>query len=446
MNGAPGAGAGRGTDAGPLRVHAAVAGCKVSRADGEAVLARLAADGCRSVADPAQADVQVVLTCGVTAEAERSSRQLVRRLAAHGRPVVVAGCAAALRPEQFAGTAFELAADGALAAGPDAVARRVLAAGLRAAAGDRARAAGELAEARAAGEPAARDRTRTRFTLKVQDGCAGRCTYCAVRLVRGRPRSLPASVALEHAAAALAAGCGEVVVSGIDLGAYRDPASGADLAALVRRLVALPGLRRLRLSSIEPGHLSDALLETLADERVARHLHVPLQSGDDGVLAAMGRPYRRRDYDETLARVRRRLPGVALSTDLIAGFPAEDEAAFARSLALAGPDGPFARVHVFGYSPRAGTPAADRAPLAAATVKERVRRARAAAAAAQSAAAAAARGLPAEVLVEEFRDGCWRGYSSTYVRYYLSGRAERGRLVRAVGDEPYRDGLRGRIV
>ncbi len=459
MSGAPGAGAARGGDGGPLRVHAAVAGCKVSRADGEAVLARLAADGCRAVADPAQADVQVVLTCAVTAEAERSSRQLARRLAAHGRPVVVAGCAAALRPQQFAGAAFDVTTDDGAAAAPDAVARRVLEAGRWAAADTRdgdppgpvqsGRAAApapvvETPTAGAAAELASRDRTR--FTLKVQDGCAGRCTYCAVRLVRGRPRSLPAALALERAAAAVAAGCGEVVVSGIDVGAYRDPATGDDLAALVRRLVALPGLRRLRLSSIEPGHLSDALLEALTDDRVARHLHVPLQSADDGVLAAMGRPYRRRDYDETIARVRRLLPSVALSTDLIAGFPGEDDAAFARSLALIGPDGPFSRVHVFGYSSRTGTPAAALAPLAAATVKERVRRARAAAAAAQGAAAAAARGLPADVLVEEFRDGFWRGYSSPYVRYYLTGAAERGRLVRAVGEDLHRDGLRGRIV
>jgi threonylcarbamoyladenosine tRNA methylthiotransferase MtaB len=465
-----GAGAAAGHAGPPLRVHAAVAGCKVSRADGEAALALLAAGGCQTVADPAQADVQVVLTCGVTAEAERSSRKLARRLAAHGRPVVVAGCAAALRPGQFAGAAFDLVSRDGVAAGPDEVARRVLEAGRRGAAGVAGRPAAlddgggrtvpidHLAatlDGDAMGSPAVAiapahtglpPRDRTRFTLKVQDGCAGRCAYCAVRLVRGRPRSLPAAAALERAGAALAGGCGEVVVSGIDVGAYRDPASGDDLAALVRRLVALPGLQRLRLSSIEPGHLSDALLDALADERVARHLHVPLQSADDGVLGAMGRPYTRRDYDAAIARARRRLPGVALSTDLIAGYPAEDEAAFARSLAAAGPAGPFSRVHVFGYSARSGTPAAALAPLAPATVKERVRRARAAAAGAQGAANAAPRRLAVEVLVEECRDGYARGYSSTYVRYYLSGTAARGRLVRAVGDEPYRDGLRGRIV
>ena len=423
--------------AGPLRVHAAFAGCKVSQADSEAVLASLARLGCRPVADPAQADVQVVLTCGVTGEAERSSRQLARRLAAHGRPVVVAGCAAALRPEQFAEPNLRLAGSGpGIAAGPEAVAACVLEA-----AGPR-----RPAPAATAAPAGAAAHTRTRFTLKAQDGCAGSCSYCAVRLVRGRPWSLAAGEALEQARTALAAGCGEIVLSGIDVGAYHDAASGDDLAGLVRRLVKLPELRRLRLSSIEPRHLTADLLDALGEPLVARHLHVPLQSADDGVLAAMGRPYRWNDYRAALEAARRRLPGLALSTDLIVGFPAEGEAAFERSLATIGCAGFFSRVHVFSYSSRAGTAAAALDPLPPATVKRRARLAREAAAAAQSAAAAACLGAVASVLVEEEREGWLRGYSSTYVRYYLTGAAARGALVEAVGESLYRDGVKGRIV
>jgi threonylcarbamoyladenosine tRNA methylthiotransferase MtaB len=435
----------------PLRVHAAFTGCKVSQADSEAVLERLATRGCRAVGDPAEADVQVVLTCAVTGEAERSSRQLARRLAAHGRPVVVAGCAAALRPEQFAGAGVALAlADAGRAAGVEAVARRVLEAGgepwatfvgagdpTAAPAGDD-RPSPMAARGIAAGG-------RTRFTLKVQDGCAGRCSYCAVRLVRGHPWSLAADSAVERARAAVAAGCGEIVLSGIDVGAYRDPAGGG-LAALVGRLTRLPGLARLRLSSIEPRHLTAELIEALADPLVARHLHVPLQSADDGVLAAMGRPYTWRQYQEIVAGARRRLPGLALSTDLIVGFPTEDDTAFARSLSAIGPGaGLFGRVHVFSYSPRAGTQAAALAPAPAATVKARARLAREAAAAARSAAAAASLNAPARVLLEEYRDGVWRGYSSTYVRYYLKGAGARGRMVGAVAEALYRDGVKGRL-
>jgi threonylcarbamoyladenosine tRNA methylthiotransferase MtaB len=406
----------------PLRIHAAFAGCKVSQADSEAVLGVLAARGCRPVRDPAQADVQVVLTCGVTGEAERSSRQLARRLAAHGRPVVVAGCAAALRPEQFTEPGLALAAGAAgRAAGAHEIADCVLAA-----------AGVAIRDVPAPGTAALLDeaRERTRFTLKVQDGCAGRCSYCAVRLARGEPWSIAAEAAVAQARAAVAAGCGEIVLSGIDVGAYRDPGSGEDLAALVGRLTALPGLARLRLSSIEPRHLTAALLEALAHPLVARHLHVPLQSADDAVLAAMGRPYTWRQYRAALAAAREGLPGLAVSTDLIVGFPGEDDAAFGRSLAaIAPPGGLFARVHVFTFSPRTGTPAAALAPLPAATVKARAGLARAAA-----------------VLLEEYRDRAWRGYSSTYVRYYLEGEGARGGMVEAVGDELYRDGVKGRIV
>ena len=468
---------------GPLRVHAAFAGCKVSQADSEAVLAVLAARGCLAVRDPARADVQVVLTCGVTGEAERSSRQLARRLAAHGRPVVVAGCAAALRPGQFAEPGLTLATGVAgQAAGIREIADRVLAApgaaprgagvapyaasaaphaasGVRLASGARP-AAGDVPSAPAFAGVATRDapapataallvgaRERTRFTLKVQDGCAGRCSYCAVRLARGAPWSIAARDAVAQARGAVAAGCGEIVLSGIDVGAYRDPESGADLAALVGRLTALPGLVRLRLSSIEPGHLTAALIAALDHPLVARHLHVPLQSGDDAVLAAMGRPYSWREYRAALAAAREGLPGLAVSTDLIVGFPGEDDAAFGRSLAaIAPPGGLFARVHVFAFSARAGTPAAALAAPPAATVKARAGLARAAAAAARSAAAAAALGAGAEVLLEECRDRAWRGYSSTYVRYYLEGEGARGGMVEAVGDELYRDGLKGRIV
>ena len=268
------------------RVHAAFVGCKVSQADSEAAARALAQAGFVAVDDPAQADVHVLMTCGVTAEAERKSRQLARRLARTGAPVVVGGCAAALRPEQFDGAAVEGAGgdgDGVAAV----VARAVELAGDAETGSTRDVGATGARPSLALAGPCA---PRTRFTLKVQDGCDAACTYCAVRLARGRPWSLPAGDAVALVRTAVEDGCGEVVLSGIDLGSYRD-AGGHDLAALVTRLAGLDGLRRLRLSSIEPGHLTPALLQALAHPRVARHLHVPLQSADDGVLADMGRPY-----------------------------------------------------------------------------------------------------------------------------------------------------------
>ena len=229
--------------------------------------------------------------------------------------------------------------------------------------------------------------------------------------------------ALAAARAGLARGCGEIVLSGIDLGAWRD--GELRLPELVAALAQLDGLRRVRLSSVEPRHVDARLLETLSHPRVARHLHVPLQSADDAVLRAMKRPY-------TFARCLRAVEGLRsvpwgamLSTDVIVGFPAEDDAAFGRTLGAL-ESGLFGRAHVFAYSPRPGTAAAELPPLPAALVKERMGRALAAAEAAARAARRAALGRLAEVLVEERRDGLWRGYSSEYIRYSLRGTARRG--------------------
>ena len=408
-------------------VSSAFVGCKVSQADSEQALAQMLAAGLRPASSRSDADVVVVHTCCVTAEAERKSRQLARRLARGGRRVLVTGCAATLRPQQFAAPGVEVcegrpdwaAVAGRLAAPP----------------------AAPLAAAPLAERPPAMA-TRTRLTLKVQDGCAGRCSYCVVRLVRGRPRSTALCDALAAARAGLSRGCGEVVLSGIDLGAWHD--GGERLPDLVRALLDLPELARLRLSSLEPGHVDERLLEVLDDPRVARHLHLPLQSADDGVLAAMRRPYTFARYREVVALARARRPDAMLSTDVIVGYPSEDEAAFERTLACLR-SGLFGRVHVFAFSPRPGTAAAELPPLPAQVVKERLRRALAAAEAAARAARLALIGRPAEVLVEERRDGLYKGYSSEYVRYYLHGVAKPGALVRVVADHAYRDGLGARI-
>jgi threonylcarbamoyladenosine tRNA methylthiotransferase MtaB len=375
----------------------------------------------------------------VTAEAERKSRRLVRRAAAGGKHVVVAGCAATLRPEQFGGVGVTVAAR------PDWAA---VAAGLRGVTGRGS--TGEETDAENGGwsggldpAPPATPGARTRLVLKVQDGCAGACAYCVVRLVRGRPRSVPLADVLGSAREGLARGCGEVVLSGVDLGAWRD--GDARLPALVAAVAELDGLRRVRLSSVEPGHVDEPLLRLVAHHpRVARHLHVPLQSADDGVLRAMRRPYTAAGYLRAVEGLRRVSGGAMLSTDVIVGYPTEDEAAFARTLDVL-ESGLFGRVHVFAFSARPGTAAAQLPPMPADVVKERMGRALAAAEAAALTARRAAVGRDAEVLVEERRDGRWRGYSSEYIRYSLRGPARRGELVRAVADGVTGDGVTGRV-
>ncbi len=422
------------------RVAAAFVGCKVSQADSDEALARLCASGL----DPAardDADVVIVHTCCVTAEAERKSRQVARREARAGRRVVVAGCAAALHPEQFLEAGLELLGGRSW----DEVAEGCGAARAQAtpAAGGR-----RVAGARVPG-------ARTRAVVKVQDGCAGTCTYCAVRLARGRPRSRPLAETLAAVDAAIRGGSGEVVLSGIDLGAWRDgDLRLADLVAAVTASRAfadagevgavVAGPPRLRLSSIEPRDVDERLVAALAHERVARHLHVPLQSADDEVLAAMGRPYTYAEFEERVALARRSLGRVMVSTDVIVGFPTEDEAAFARTLAAV-EGGGFGRVHVFAFSPRPGTEAAELPPLPPAAIKARMARTLAAAEAAARRARLGAIGRRAHVLIEDRHDGLSRGYSSEYIRYYVSGEARRGQLVGAVADAEHRDGVRGRI-
>jgi threonylcarbamoyladenosine tRNA methylthiotransferase MtaB len=437
------------------RVAAGFVGCKVSQADGEEALAGLAAAGLDPVTSREAADVVVVHTCCVTAEAERKSRRLVRRWATAGRRVVAAGCAAALRPEQFDGEGVTVAArpdwtelaatlrglprpgEAADGAGDAPVAQRGAETGA-----DRRPASPGTPQNGLLAAPPATPGARTRLVLKVQDGCAGACTYCVVRLVRGAPRSTPLDAALAAARAGLERGCGEVVLSGIDLGSWRD--GDARLPELVSAVAALEGLQRVRLSSVEPRHVDARLLECLAHPRVARHLHVPLQSADDGVLRDMRRPYTFAEYLAAVEGLREVAGGATLSTDVIVGYPTEDQAAFSRTLeALEG--GLFGRVHVFAYSPRPGTAAAELPPPPAAVVKERMGRALSAAGAAALAARRAAVGREAEVLVEERRDGLWRGYSSEYIRYALRGPARRGELVRAVAREVAGDGVAGSI-
>jgi threonylcarbamoyladenosine tRNA methylthiotransferase MtaB len=472
------------------RVWAEAVGCKVSQADAETIQAELVAAGHRQASVPDGADMAVVTTCCVTAEAERRSRQRIRRLLARGLPVVVTGCAARYRAEQFA---VDRVAVVSCQDVPAAVAALL---------GGR-RATEESADTPVAPGTAlavATSRTtaprRTRSVLKVQDGCTSSCTYCAVRLVRGAPWSLPLSAALDQARAALSLGCGELVVSGINLGLYSgrcaqasagEPASGpggnkaapaaapaavetdakrqsqaptADLAELVTALAELPELQRLRLSSIEPLHVTGRLLAALAHPRVARHLHIPLQSADDGVLAAMGRPYTFARYCETLDAVRAALPEAMISTDVIVGFPTESQAAFNRTLAAIGPSaGFFGRVHVFSYSSRPGTPAARHAPLSPYELRRRRSAALAAAAASQAAAAERLVGSTIEVLLEDRRNGMWRGYSSEYARCRVAEegareetakvRGRHGRVVEesdhrgAAGEQP---GRRGELV
>jgi threonylcarbamoyladenosine tRNA methylthiotransferase MtaB len=213
---------------------------------------------------------------------------------------------------------------------------------------------------------------RIRAFVKVQDGCSFSCAFCVIPLVRGSSRSRRADAVLAEVRRRVEQGHREVVLTGINLGCYRDREAGYRLPRLVREVGATPGLARLRLSSIEVNHLDDELVAALRETpNACRHLHVPLQSGDDGVLQAMGRRYRAQTFLRRVALAE----GFNLTTDVIVGFPTEDERAFRNTLAVVTEAG-ITKVHVFPYSPRPGTRTASEDAVPKAVKRERSERVR----------------------------------------------------------------------
>jgi threonylcarbamoyladenosine tRNA methylthiotransferase MtaB len=377
-------------------------GCKVSFADAQAIRERLLADGHVEVTE--EAEIQVVNTCCVTHEAVSKSRQAAGRAARSARTVYVTGCASNL--------------DGAFdgAAGNVVVTRRT---------GDEA-ATFVAADVGAIGCVDARHGLdRVRAFVKIQDGCSFSCAFCVIPLVRGATRSRTAAAVLDEVARRVRQGHREIVLTGVNLGCFRDREAGFALARLVREAGATPGLERLRLSSIEVNHVTDELVAALVETpTVSPHLHVPLQSGDDDVLRAMGRRYTATQFERRLAPLR----GLNLTTDVIVGFPTEDEAAFARTCDLVERLG-MTRVHVFPYSPRPGTKTAQADPVPPEVKRERSRRLRALSGELSRRRWAARVGTTDRVLVD--RPG--RGYADDYTPWLVE--AEVGSLVtaRAVG-------------
>jgi threonylcarbamoyladenosine tRNA methylthiotransferase MtaB len=385
-------------------------GCKVSHTDAHGVRERLRADGHTEVDD--QAEIAVVNTCCVTHEAVRKSRHAVARAARASDRVYVTGCGANL-----AGGAFEgLSANVRVVTRPseetpDAVA------------GDVGAIACVQSESRL---------DRVRAFVKIQDGCSFSCNFCVVPLVRGASRSRRAADVLREVMRRVGQGHREVVLTGINLGSYRDREAGYRLARLVREVGAVPGLARLRLSSIEVNHVTDELVAALRETRtVSRHLHVPLQSGDDGVLRDMARRYTARAY---LARVEPLRGDFNLTSDVIVGFPSEDERAFGNTLEVVREAG-ITKVHVFPYSPRPGTATAERDSVPAAVKKERSARLREASRAASLERWRTKVGAEDTVLVD--RPG--RGYGDDYSPWLVD--APVGELVRVRGAAVSEEGI-----
>jgi threonylcarbamoyladenosine tRNA methylthiotransferase MtaB len=377
-------------------------GCKVSFADAQAVRERLLADGHTEV--ERSGDVAVVNTCCVTHEAVSKSRQAVSRASrTHGR-VYATGCGANL-----GGALDGLPGNVTVVSRPSEELSAAVA-------GDVGAIACVRSEHRL---------ERTRAFVKIQDGCSFSCAFCVIPLVRGGTRSRSAAAVLAEIARRAEQGHREIVLTGVNLGCFRDREARYRLPGLIREAGATPGVERLRLSSIEVNHVDDELVAALRETpAVSRHLHVPLQSGDDGVLRAMARRYTAAQY---LAKLEP-LADFNLTTDVIVGFPGEDGEAFGRTLRLVENAG-ITKVHAFPYSPRPGTATAAADSVAPEVKRERSARLRALSDELSRRRWESRVGTTDLVLVD--RPG--RGYADDYTPWLLD--AEVGALVpaRAVG-------------
>jgi threonylcarbamoyladenosine tRNA methylthiotransferase MtaB len=405
------------------RVAILTLGCKVNSYDTATMGDRLRAAGCAIVAPGTPADVVIVNSCTVTDAADAESRRLARR-ARRENPaarVIVTGCWAQTQPERAArvdAIDYVIGLDRV-----DAVVEAVTAArpALDRVVVGNSRRAQVVATFGARTFPG-----QTRAFLKVQEGCDLFCTFCIVPMARGKSRSLGPREVLAEMEALAAQGFEEVVLTGVHLGGYgEDLAPRVDLVWLVEALAEQDLFTRIRLSSIDPHEVTEPLVRLMAAApQVCPHLHVPLQAADDGVLHRMRRRYDTALAADRLAMIRSYLPNASIGTDLIAGFPGEDDAAFERTFAFVEAS-PITYAHVFPYSVRTGTTAAKLdGKVAPAVVRARAERLRTLCTRKRVEFARRFAGVEAEVLVENTRDpqtGGLRGYTRNYLRAHLDG-------------------------
>jgi threonylcarbamoyladenosine tRNA methylthiotransferase MtaB len=377
-------------------------GCRATQADGAALERQLLERGCSAAPEAAAADFVVVNTCTVTAAADAQARDAIRKIHAQNPAarLMVTGCYAQRAPEDLAalpGVSWvvgnshkpqipELIDSSPRSPSPTSVQNFFPAALLDAEPLSLSRApakilTGDIFEQTTllAAPVLSGEGNHTRPTLKVQDGCNSRCSYCVIPFVRGKSRSLPVEAVLQEIQRLTAAGFREIVLSGINLGTYgRDLAPRVEFLDLVRRILDETSVDRLRISSIEPLDVTRDLIELFAStDRIAQHFHMPLQSGSDRILAAMHRWYRSEHYARRVELIHERLPHAAIGADVIAGFPGETEADHAATLAFI-ERLPFTYLHVFSFSMRPGTQAATLAnQLPATVIKRRARELRA---------------------------------------------------------------------
>lgn len=298
-------------------------GCKANQYQTEVIKSQVASHGSQVVDFHSEADVYIINTCTVTEDADRKSRQVIRR-AIRQNPkakVIVTGCYAKLAAEELKKTFPQIT----LTSFPPSPWKGV--------------------------------RAQVRSNLMIQDGCEHFCSYCIIPYARGKVKSKPREEIIDEANRLVKAGAREIVLTGINLGTYRS--NSDDLSSLLHHLSSIDNLYRIRLSSLEPMHLTKELIDAVAElPKVCKHLHIPLQSGDNGILKSMNRNYSRDDYLDLIDYIKTKMPECGITTDIMVGFPGEGEKEFQNTVDLINQI-KFSRMHIFTYSKRKGTPAAE---------------------------------------------------------------------------------------
>jgi threonylcarbamoyladenosine tRNA methylthiotransferase MtaB len=429
-------------------------GCKVNQSEGEDIAADLAAAGLEPAKRGQAADIIVINTCTVTGEADRKSRKAIHRAvdqqailaaaggaaqeAAQGAVVAVTGCYAALAADELRkidGVALVVEQkDKALVAKKILtsinISNNTVAAAKNTAASSNA--TSKNSSPSSSPREAEKPFLRARAFLKVQDGCDNRCAYCIVPDARGNPASLPEEKILAKAEVLAASGAREIVITGINVGKYgkdpenKDPENNdpdkkdpkrerTSLIDVIDKVSRVPGVARVRLSSVEPEDVSLDLLGLITEGRLCPHLHIPLQSGCDATLKRMGRRYTTGEYKRMIQSVRAACPDAAITTDVIVGFPGETDEEFARTVKVIEQIRP-ARMHVFKYSRRPGTPAATMEGQISAELKAvRSETVRSLGAEIAEDYKRSQEGRQAEIVVERVVNGVAFGTTETYI-------------------------------
>jgi len=397
-----------------MRVALETIGCRLNQAEMRSLAWELGENGVEIVRQSENCDVIVLNTCTVTAAAAADSRGRIRSLKRKnpGARVLVTGCFATMEPE----AAAALAGDGSVIPNQskETIARLIL--------------QQNNAPVSVPAHPVKPQFRRTRAFIKAQDGCSSQCAYCITTIARGKSRSTSPTYIIEQINREVHNNVKEVVLSGVQLNSYGRDLGNADLSTLIRDILHYTDIPRLRLSSLEPWGLPEALFGLWSSPRLCRHLHLPLQSGCSETLRRMRRPYNARQYAVLLQEIEQAIPGIALSTDIITGFPGENNADFSESLDFVQALN-LAHGHVFSFSPRPGTAAStlpDR--VMEREIKRRTHLMRAVIEGKQTVFREAALHAELEVLwekAEKSADGGWllSGWSDTYLQ--VEARAEK---------------------